>query len=428
MGKIYPREILPRMESFFGTDEIVVVLGARQVGKSSLLLYLQELFRREGKDTYFIDLEDIEIRKEIVSPSGLLSYLKMKGYKSGRKAYVFLDELHHLEDATGILKFLHDHHPGLKFFVSGSSSLRLRLRMRESLMGRKIVFILYPLRFPEFLLFREERELLGILREHGLKGITEPFLGRLLSLYEEYLIWGGYPKVVLTENVEIRRERLKEIFTTYMEKEVYEFIKREKAGRFSDLVSFLGAQSANLYKTLEVSKEMGMQRPTVERYVKILEETFVVKRLYPFATNLQKELTRTPKLYFLDTGFLNFAIRDFRPLRLRQSPGIFVETGVFVSLLFSLPSHADIRFWRKRGGREVDFVIRMDGNIIPVEVKWKDNPRIPGALIEFMDLYKSPCGFLFTSGTYGVETYKNKKIYILPAMTTSLVEWRRFIA
>ncbi|MCD6219818.1 ATP-binding protein [Candidatus Calescamantes bacterium] len=414
IDNLLPRELLRGIEPFIERDEIVVILGARQVGKTCLLRYIQRRLKEDGKSTFFMDLEDIELRGAIKSAQDLLSHLRAMGYGGGR-AYVFLDEVHYMQNATSILKYLHDHHPELKFFVTGSSSLKLRFKLGEPLTGRKIIFNLYPLSFEEYLAFSGNEELKKALTTFKDEKIPEPFLKRISKTYENYIIWGGYPKVAITPSFDMKAEILKEIFTTYLEKEVRSLIREEKLEHFSRLVRFLAAQNGNLLKILEVSKELGIQRPTVQRYLSILEETFMAKRLPPVTKSRQKELTRTPKLYFFDSGFINFLTKDFRPLAMHPNAGSLIETSVFTSLLKKLSPLEEINFWRTKNGQEVDFVIRSNGEYLPVEVKWQDDLRIATSLKNFIKRYNSGVAIVSTKSMWQKKEFCGCKIQFLPA-------------
>lgn len=416
-NNLLPRELIKNIEAFVEKDEIVVILGARQVGKTCLLRYIQKKLKDKGKSTFFIDLEDIEVREAIKSAQDLLSYLKAIGYR-GRRAYVFLDEVHYMQNATSILKYLHDHYPELKFFVTGSSSLKLRFKLGEPLTGRKIIFHLYPLSFGEYLMFSGNQELKQVLTSFKNEKIPEPFLTRISKAYENYIIWGGYPKVATTPSFDMKAEILKEIFTTYLEKEVRSLIREERLEHFSRFVKFLAAQNGNLLKILEVSKELGIQRPTVQRYLTILEETFMATRLSPLAKSRQKELTRTPKFYFFDSGFINFLTKDFRPLAMHSNSGSLIETSVFVSLLRGLSPLEEINFWRTKNGQEIDFIIRSKGRYIPVEVKWHTAPKIAISLKNFIRIYNPSVAIVATKSIWQREKFDHCKINFLPAFMT----------
>jgi len=414
INNLLPRELLKEIEPFVERDEIIVILGARQIGKTCLLRYIQKKLEEEGKSTFFIDLEDIELRGTIKSPQDLLSYIRALGYKGGH-AYLFIDEVHYMQKATSILKYLHDHHPQLKFFITGSSSLKLRFKLGESLTGRKIIFILYPLSFKEYFLFSGNEEMVQILTTFRNKKIPEPFLTHISKTYEEYILWGGYPKVAMTPSFDIRAEILKEIFTTYLEKEVRGLIREEMFERFNYFVRFLAAQNGNLLKILEVSKELGLQRSTVQRYLTILEETFMAKRLLPVAKSRQKELTRTPKFYFFDTGFINFLTKDFRPLSMHPNSGSLVETSIFTFLLRRLSPLEEIYFWRRKNGQEVDFIIHTRGGYVPVEVKWHNNSKITTSLKNFVKSYNPAMAVVSTKSMWQNKKLNSCKIQFLPA-------------
>jgi len=415
IGNLLPRELFKEIEPFIERDEIIVILGARQVGKTCLLRYIQKRLEREGRSTFFIDLEDIELRGTIKSAQDLLSYLRALGYRRGR-VYLFIDEVHYMQNATSILKYLHDHHPQLKFFITGSSSLKLRFKLGEPLTGRKIIFLLYPLSFKEYLLFSGNEEMVQILTTFRRNGkIPEPFLTHISKAYEEYVIWGGYPKVAITPSFDIKAEVLKEIFTTYLEKEVRGLIREEMFERFSYFVRFLAVQNGNLLKVLEVSKELGVQRSTVQRYLTILEETFIAKRLLPVAKSRQKELIRTPKFYFFDTGFINFLTKDFRPLSMHPNLGSLMETSVFTSLLRGLSPLEELYFWRTKNGQEVDFIIHTKGDYVPVEVKWRNDLKFTTSLRNFVRSYNPTTAIISTKSIWENKKLNSCKVQFLPA-------------
>jgi predicted AAA+ superfamily ATPase len=411
---LLPRDLLVDIEPFVERDEIVLILGARQVGKTSLLRYIEKKLGKEGQSVFFIDFEDIELRGAIRSSRELLSYLKGLGHTGGH-AYVFLDEVHYMHDATSILKYLHDHHPELKFFVTGSSSLKLHLKLEESLTGRKAVFHLYPLSFREYLVFSGNEDIESSLVTFNNQTVPDPFLGRICSAYNDYILWGGYPKVATTGSLDVKARILREIFATYLEKEVRAMVKEEMLERFDHFVRFLSFQNGNLLKILEVSKELGIQRPTVQRYLKILEETFMATRLFPIARNRAKELTRMPKLYFFDSGFINFLLKDFRPLTMHPNLGSLVETCVFTALLRKLSPLEDIRFWRTKSGQEVDFVIRTKGNQVPVEVKWQNDLRIETPMRNFIEEYNPAKAIISTKSVWSTRKAGSCEVRFVPA-------------
>ena len=168
-------------------------------------------------------------------------------------------------------------------------------------------------------------------------------------------------------------------------------------------------------KVLEVSKELGVQRSTVQRYLTILEETFMAKRLLPVAKSRQKELTRTPKFYFFDTGSINFLTKDFRPLRMHPNLGSLVETSVFTSLLRKLSPLEEVYFWRTKNRQEVDFIIHTKGGYVPVEVKWRNDLKVTTSLKNFVRSYNPAMAIVLTKSVWQNKELNSCKIQFLPA-------------
>jgi len=418
------RDIVIKLNNWLERDEIIVILGARQIGKTSLLRYLKHTLDAQGKSTIFIDLEDIELRNAIKNARDLTNYLQTLGWEKGKRQYVFLDEIHYIENATSVLKYVHDHYPELKFIVTGSSSLKLKFKMAEPLTGRKVVFILYPLSFMEYLDFTARKELREILTKAGSSIIAEPFLAQLTDAYEEYLIYGGYPKVALTRSYDMKVQVLKEIQTTYVEKEIRSFLADKNFGKFNALVEFLAAQNGGFINITEISKEVGINRVTVTRYLMLLEETFVVSLLRPWVSSRQKELTRMPKLYFLDTGFLNFILKNFNNLSLRANAGSVLESAILTTCLRAMKELEEIRFWRTKSKDEVDFVLRRKQELIPIEAKWSERPKVPSGLRIFLKKNASKQAFVILKNYYGQEKINDEIVKLLPPWAIEFALWK----
>jgi len=210
---------------------------------------------------------------------------------------------------------------------------------------------------------------------------------------------------------------IKEIQNTYIEKEIIGLVRDEQLPRFQEFVSFLAAQNGGLLKVNEISKEIGLARQTVQRYLKILKETFIVDILPPFGRSRQKEIVKTHKLYFLDTGFLNFTLRDFRPLKLRRDSGVLLETVAFTTLLRNLGSLDKLFFWQSKRGEEVDFVLQRGTELYPIEVKEKPEKGY-SQLKKFFSEYSVKQGWIWTKDVGGVEKKGGIKITVKPLWYT----------
>ncbi len=418
------RNLVDDIRNWLPRGDIIVIYGARQVGKTSLMHYLIDELSEKGERVLFIDLEDFEMRELLTTPVDFLRFLREKGIAGNEKVHVFLDEVHYLEDPSNLLKVIHDHHPNIQLIVSGSSSFQLRRKFKDTLTGRKQIFHLHPLSFEECLRFRGLEDLENRKRNltlhRILNGEFEPvssvFHRRLLAAFEEFAVFGGYPRVALTEERDERIRIIKEIYESYVEKDIKDFVKIENVSKFNSLVKFLSVQSGGLLNIQEVSKEVGVARSTLENYLFILEQTFVIKRIPPFFTNRQKEITKMPKLFFSDAGLRNYSIRDLREVDLRQDRGALLETAVQTEIDKRLHLLDEVYFWRTQQKREVDFVLKRKGELIPIEVKYQKitRPRIGSSLKSFIRSYSPRIAVVFNKGFWGETLFNETKIVFLP--------------
>jgi predicted AAA+ superfamily ATPase len=250
---------------------------------------------------------------------------------------------------------------------------------------------------------------------------------QIRSAYDEYLIYGGYPKVALTKSYELKTHILKEIQTTYIEKEVRSLITEDNYKKFSSLVEFLAAQNGGLVNITEISKEVGIARDTVLRYVNILEQTYIIKTIRPWARNRQKELTRMPKSYFIDTGFLNYTLKNFGVMSRRPDAGMLVESAIFTTLLRELTEFEDVRFWRTKSKEEIDFLLKRNDKLIPIEVKWSERPKLPAGFRAFLKSGAAPQAYVVMKNYYGEESIHGKNVKFLPPWALRTELWNSHV-
>jgi len=213
MSDLFKRKVTDEIIRFLYTGDIIVIHGARRVGKTSILMYLQGHLEAAGEQTHYIDLEDS--RYVAMLNKGVeefLTYLKEQGFdastfkKINKKLFVMIDEIQYLENPSSFLKLLADHHRYLKIIVSGSSSFEMKSKFKDSLVGRTVNFEIYPLSFQEFLLFKGVP---FVPAEH----FTEKKTMELRSLYAEFALHGGYPKIALTSEVSMKERYLRKLLT-----------------------------------------------------------------------------------------------------------------------------------------------------------------------------------------------------------------------
>lgn len=347
------------MDRLHRDQRVIIITGPRQSGKTTLMKQVRDELKAAGNETFFYNLEDTDYLTPFDnSPKNLIRLLP-----SGREAYVFIDEIQYLKKPSNFLKYLYDEHrEKVKLIVSGSSAFYIDEKFDDSLSGRKWLLTLYPMRFGEYLYFRDEE----IYRNCVIGGadIFQPAVRREVeALFEDYVLYGGFPEVVTQRDNELRLEVLNDIIFSYLKKDVKDSgIKYED--RFYNLLRLLAFQVGNLVNKNELCKTIGISQTAVQRYLYVLKRTYQVCLISPFFTNTSKEIVRMPKVYFFDNGIRNMLLKNFTPLDLRQDKGGLLENVVFNDFAGKRDLQ-EIKFWRKKAGSEIDFVV--DGSAYEVK-------------------------------------------------------------
>lgn len=405
-NKLYKRKVVTRINKFLDSKEIIVLHGARQVGKTSVMLYLiNEIKKKSPKNKIFYF--DLEIPRflELVN-SGFeqfYDYLLAKGYKNQKKTYVFIDEIQYLNDPGKFLKLFHDNYrDSIKLIVSSSSSFEIKNKFKNSLVGRTVNFKIWPLDFEEFLLFKNKQYNLSA------ENLPDAINKELKKLYKEYVLYGGYPQIILEDNIEKKEIYLNQIIDTYIKKDIRDLAKIRSIDKFNKLIQTLAAQTGNLLNVLELANTVDISRQTIEEYLFLLENTYIIKLVYPFHKNLRSELFKKPKVYLVDHGIAN--LLTFKVFPEIISENIF-ETAVFNDLLKNYKK-SSIYFWRTTTGREIDFIVFGKRNIIPIEVKLNISSSKLGNLKFFMEKYKCKNSYImFLDGKTKENKHKIRFIY-----------------
>jgi len=306
---LFIRKILNKLELFINTDDIVVIHGARQVGKTCLLKLIIEKYIL--KNYAYFDLEDLRFLELFENGhQRVVKYINQNfQINPNEKFFIIIDEIQYLSNPSSFLKILHDHYKQFKLIVSGSSSFDIKKNFSDSLVGRTVNFELFPLDFEEFLIFKKEK--ISIKEK-----IDEPILiEKLKDYFEEFIVYGGYPKIVLEDNIIRKEAYLQQIIDTYIKKDIRDIANIKNIMKFNNLLRLVSSYGSKLLNIAGLSKELGLSKQTVEEYLFILEATYILKLLPPFFRNLKKELTKRPKIFFYDTGIMNL-------LQYRQFPKI----------------------------------------------------------------------------------------------------------
>lgn len=369
------RGIITKIKPFLETNDILLFYGARQVGKTTLMKIIQE--RYLTKKSFFFDLENkayLELCNQ--NPDIFLKYLKSYfGWDGQEEIVLFIDEIQYLDSPTNFLKYLYDNYPMLKLIVSGSSTLEIRGKLGDSLVGRLIKFEIFPLSFQEFLLFKDQPNLAKLV---GTPIDLQLINDQINFFYQEYIRFWAYPKVVLAKTPEIKKEYLKQIYTTYVEKDIKDIGKIRELEKFNLLIKLLAHQTGNLVNLSEISNTINITTQTLNERLFLLEHTFVIKLLTPFSSNLRGELTKMPKVFFIDNGLRNACDKGFD----------FLEGKSFENSFFNYIQNGykaeKLNFYRTQDKKEIDFII----DWIPYEVKLAYNGKNLTALNFFTQKYQ----------------------------------------
>ena len=378
---IYRRKIVDEINKFIPTRDIVVLHGARQVGKTYILLYLQNMLRDAGRSTYYMDLEDSRLINIIDSGVDVfIRHLKEEGVnpgKKGQKIFVLIDEIQYLANPSPFLKLIADHHPEIKLIVSVSSSFNIKKKFSDSLVGRTVNFEIYPLSFEEFLLFKQYH--FPAEKIFTLKKINE-----LRQLYKEYILNGGYPKITLTADKKMKEKYLQQIIDTYLKKDIRDLAEIKDINKFNRLLETLASQTGQLLNIVELSNTCKIAKQTVEHYLFLLEQTYILRLVRPFSSNLRSELSKTPKIFFYDTGLAQMLWLKELP---KEPLSQIFETSIFSELLKKYGPEK-IFFWRTTDKKEIDFILKYNNKTLPIEVKINFSQAQLSAIRYFNEKYR----------------------------------------
>ena len=343
-----PRTILPKLDSRLADRKAIIVQGARQVGKTTLIA---ELLKNRARVQWVNgDNPSDRLRWNTIDRSLLLRLVE--GYD-----YLVIDEAQRIEQVGLSVKMAIDGGLPLKVILSGSSSLNLASSLNEPLTGRKWSFELFPLSWAE---------IVGNYR-----------LPTALDGLSERLVMGSYPEIVTAADSKV--DRLKEIASSYLYKDILEYGDVRKPDLIVKLLRALAYQIGGEVSYQELSLLLGVDNKTVQRYIQLLEDTYVLLRLPALSTNPRKEISTSKKIYFLDNGIRNAVIDDLTPLGERDDIGQLWE-NYLVSELYKQRRNAggsgQFYFWRSRGQAEVDLVIRSSGRYEAFEFKYKPRKRV----------------------------------------------------
>ncbi|MFH1232940.1 MAG: ATP-binding protein [Patescibacteria group bacterium] len=342
------RDITLKAQKYLANPEIMLFVGPRQAGKTTILKQLQFILEKETQNIYFLNLEELEYLELLnQSPKNIF---KIFNIDLNKKNYIFIDEIQYLKNPSNFLKYFYDEYQGkIKLLASGSSAFYIDKKFKDSLAGRKKIFYVFTLSFKEFLRFKNE----DILSQKNFQKLSLKEKEKISFYYQEYIVYGGYPRVVLAPLQE-KEDLLREIAFSYIKKDIYESgIKHEEI--FYRLFKILSSQIGNLVNSSELSGTLGVSKIAIDNYLYVMQKSFHICLLRPFFKNIRKELSKMPKIYFYDLGLRNFFIRNFNSFIIREDKGGLLENAVFCQLKEKYDEEL-LKFWRTIQKNEIDFV------------------------------------------------------------------------
>lgn len=376
------RSIQNKVFLWIEREEILFLNGPRQVGKTTLMKAIRDSLKSEGKETLYLNLEnpnDLALTEDY--ELFLRAVLKPKFVRN----YIFLDEIQLHSRPSNFLKFLFDEYRfRLKLIVSGSANLHIKAKLQDSLVGRKKTFHLAPFNFGEFLEAKEFQKSGNPLTDEK----------RIKILLDEYLLYGGLPKIVLENDIEMKRELLNEYTATYINRDIRHMIAENHVLTFNNLLIFLAKIMGALKNNSEISKELGVNHITLSRYLDLLRYTYVVDFLKPYFTNEINRIRKAEKVYFFDNGVRNSLLSNFASLDKRNDAGALFENVVLLHLKEKYASE-HVSYLRTVSDNELDFVCKTEeGSVDLFEAKFSrfETPNVSKGfkeLIKALDFHSA---------------------------------------
>jgi predicted AAA+ superfamily ATPase len=377
------RKLFKEIKNHLKAKEISLIVGPRQAGKTTLMTEIMEFLNKKGEKTLFLNLDYENDKKFFNSQEDFIKKLDLE--LGGKKGFVFIDEIQRKENAGLFLKGIYDLNLPYKLIISGSGSLELKEKIHESLAGRKRLFELGTVNFQEFVDFKTEYKYSDKLND-----FFEIEKEKSLKLLDEFLNFGGYPRIVLEKEFSEKNKLINEIFRSYTEKDVSYFLGINQIEAFNLMIKVLASQTGQIIQYSDLAQKCGISVQTLKNYLWYAEKTFSIRKITPYFKNKHKEITKSPSVYFYDSGLRNFALGLFGILDQIDQKS-FVFQNFVANKLFEKNQNTSntIHFWRTIDKAEVDFVVNQGNSILPIEVKYSSlqKPKLTRSFRSFLEKY-----------------------------------------
>ena len=369
------RDLKAVLDSKIGKGKVLLLIGPRQVGKTTLLKNILTSISSEKK-VQFWNCDESDVRQFLSEANSA----KLKSFV-GNSDFIVIDEAQRVKDIGLTIKLLHDSFPNVQLAVTGSSSLDLSNSINEPLTGRKFEYNLFPFSTNEL--------------------VNHTSMLEEMRLLKNRLVYGFYPDVVNNPGEE--KEILTNIVNSYLYKDVFEFQDIRKSSVIEKLVQALALQVGSEVSFNELGNLLGIDTVTVQRYVDLLEKSYVIFHIRSFSRNVRNELKKSIKIYFYDNGVRNSVISNFSPVELRSDIGALWENFLISERIKNNAyhnKHAKYYFWRTTQKQEIDFIEEVDQNLFAYEIKYnpkKVNSKCP---VTFSNNYPNVPFDVITSENY----------------------------
>lgn len=359
-----PRLSQIRFENLLKSSKVVIVLGARQVGKTTLVQHVLE-----SSKVFFLNL-DIEIDKQRFLAASKISPLEaIKSF--GMPQILVVDEAQRLTETGRIIKGWYDAKVSAKMVLLGSSSLNILSQSAESLTGRNVKLFLTPLLFKEILSSQD-----WYSPHFSWNNLQKHFPQQIKTVLLQTLVVGSYPETVTTSE---KSQYLTNLVSDYLLKDILQLGLVRNPDVIKRLLMLLAYQIGSQVSVNELASNLNLSRVTVDRYLDLLEQTFVIFRLPAFSTNPRKEIAKSSKIYFWDTGIRNALLNELSINPLRSDIGALWENWVVAEVAkenIQMGTNKSLYFWRSRAGSEVDLVVKDGSKIKAFEIKWSSRRKV----------------------------------------------------
>jgi len=352
--RIIYRTLLKNLEH----KNALVITGMRQVGKTTVM---KQIYYELNSPKLWFDFDnpfDTMYFENIDYHAIYATLRKESGNKSDR-LFIFIDEIQNFPDITKIIKFMIDHYH-VKFIVTGSSNYYLKNLFPESLNGRKFLFVLHPMSFTEYLYFNDKYSIEEVETARPIESLLTPSSKLTYKKYESdyltYMEFGGFPEVVITEDTTTKREVLKNIFTSFFEKDIKLLSDFKDIRELRDLILLLAQRTGNILDITKLASELGVNRVKLYSYLEFLQGVFLIRLLPKYSASIDRSIAGGKKVYFSDNGLLNVIGK--------LNEGQILENAVANQLLH----YGELSYYNKRNTAEIDFILNKE---IGFEVKTK---------------------------------------------------------